>query len=813
MKKKISICKKGLAGICAVLLLIVALPVGLVPVADAEDTAPFTYSISTLDGYNAGWNAFYASWDATAYAYRDHILADFDMYGANSNGELWALTRDEIGQTYCSYFGYSYNGFVRCEAGSGVGVGTKTFDRVTSLVPKTAKTYRNFETTFEVDFENLSTYTFGAAVLAFRQQSPGKFISGTDTINKDMAFVSVSPNGVTIEGGANINDAYYDAQEYAYATAVSQTVKVTVKVVGDRCKVVVTSVDGETVYFEKTEQLAYDLPGYIAYGISGPENKLGLGKISLQHLDENGNAVGLTVAAVGENAAADSAFSFSMSSMEGYSTGWNAFYASWDTTAYAYRDHVLASFGMYAQESADSIWGPLTNHQIGNSNCSYFGYSYNGWLRRHTQTDVGSKTFDKVTSLVPKNLVPYQNFETTFSFDFSNEYTFGGVILAFRQQKAGKFIEATDTISKEMAFVSVTRDGVTIEGGANTNDAYYNTQEYAFDTALPASVTAVKVTVKAVGDQCYVKVTSTDGKIPYFEKTESVPYITSGYVAYGVSGKVNTVGFGSISLQHLDDAGNVIGNASTPAEEAWANGMNVAVPTFENGKVYVVSSADPTKTVTLHVVPEDGYELKAGSLVATAANGTAYVPTRVGFRNGGDAVEYTITPAQTTTLAAVFVQPSLEGDPNIGNVGVSVNTALSGVRFVSRFTHVTEGENTYKLLDGEKRLIKDYGMLLSSEPGLNTGNGTDDLKLDTDNKYVAAVSVKDKAVYYDVCEDHIDMSTCIVNIDKVAGYTPEEAFEVEFYARPYVVVEVNGEDVVLYGAYFSSSYSDVSNNS
>ncbi len=64
------------------------------------------------------------------------------------------------------------------------------------------------------------------------------------------------------------------------------------------------------------------------------------------------------------------------------------------------------------------------------------------------------------------------------------------------------------------------------------------------------------------------------------------------------------------------------------------------------------------------------------------------------------------------------------------------------------------------------------------------------------------LSVRDAQVYFDICDDYIDMSTCITNIDKVEG-----GLTMKLVARAYVIT---ADDKTLYADMASSTYERVS---
>jgi len=300
----------------------------------------------------------------------------------------------------------------------------------------------------------------------------------------------------------------------------------------------------------------------------------------------------------------------------------------------------------------------------------------------------------------------------------------------------------------------------------------------------------ISVKVRVVGTTCEVWIYkyNTTEQLQYF--TAEIPYEKAGTLAYGVSAVGHDIG--DFKLLALDANGE---QTDIPT------GVPAGVLPYNNGTVTV---ADAEKTAngyqyTLTVTPDAGYELKAGSLYVETENGY-YIPQRVGFREGGNADAYTFVSGVGGTVHAEFVKPTAE-NPNIGNVGTSINAELVGVRFVSRFTRVVEDGVEYVVLDGEKYAVSDYGMLL----GLAATVGENDLtaELAEENAYVKRLSVKTSGVYYDLCDDFIDMSVCITGVNTVAG-----GADMDITARAYVVVTVDGVETTLYADAFTANYND-----
>lgn len=273
---------------------------------------------------------------------------------------------------------------------------------------------------------------------------------------------------------------------------------------------------------------------------------------------------------------------------------------------------------------------------------------------------------------------------------------------------------------------------------------------------------------------------------------------TQGYTAEDVL-NLGSTGFNSKSGYTV--LGARVYDVALSGEQVAATYWNAIDSLPKNGAVL------DTATNVITVYSEDGYELKAGSLLAKDAQGNKFVPTRVGFRNGGDASRY---QANETAVAIEyeFTKATLD-NPNIGLVGISFNKDQHGIRFVSRFTRrAIDGVEYVVVGDGSKYAIKDYGLLVASESGLATTNAsaTEDMVVGTANGYVKQLSALQSNKYYDICSDYIDLSVSIINMDKVANF--DAIKDMNMYARTYIIVEVDGEERVLYSDVFDSTYYD-----
>ncbi len=211
-----------------------------------------------------------------------------------------------------------------------------------------------------------------------------------------------------------------------------------------------------------------------------------------------------------------------------------------------------------------------------------------------------------------------------------------------------------------------------------------------------------------------------------------------------------------------------------------------------------ISTETKNNKTTITVTPDSGYELKAGSLIVTDRCGDEYVPTRVGFRKTDDSTEYTVeTSAPIMEIGAEFYKPSTK-EPNIGNVDALVDTDVYGLRLVSRINRTVEDGKLYINLDGGKKLIKDYGVLLALKDAVG-----DITEITKDNDEARCVSALESQILYDSCDSYMDISVIVANTDKITGATKSAVL-----SRSYVELE---DGTVLYGGQFDTTYRKASN--
>lgn len=183
------------------------------------------------------------------------------------------------------------------------------FRKIDSLVPLNSLgeeiVLKDFETTFRARLENDS---YGAVILGFRQQNPGKFVTGYYKFDKEQCFIAITKNGITITGGDDIvalrggtgETDYYNHVEHSFddpettdvVENLGKNITVTVKVKGNYCDIKITDTVNHEYNF-KDQYLPYTAAGTLAYGVSPITGSIG--DISLKGYDANGNLVDLTM--------------------------------------------------------------------------------------------------------------------------------------------------------------------------------------------------------------------------------------------------------------------------------------------------------------------------------------------------------------------------------------------------------------------------------------------------------------------------------------------------------------------------------------
>ena len=230
-------------------------------------------------------------------------------------------------------------------------------------------------------------------------------------------------------------------------------------------------------------------------------------------------------------------------------------------------------------------------------------------------------------------------------------------------------------------------------------------------------------------------------------------------------------------------------------------GAEHTLKSFEVRQLVKEDQADNTavvKDTAVSVKAAAGYQLKAGSLMLTDANGNCFVPTRIGYREGGSGAQYAI-PAEAEApyeVSAVFYQSTDKTGANVGLVGTSVNPEKSGLRFVHRLYIDKQQKMVY---NKENVSVKEYGLLLAAEMEVS-----DPAQLTVEtaagNRLVHRLAWPQSGRYFDLCDDYADIAVQIYNIEAY------DALDTEIITRAYVML---ADGQILYGAPAISTYNQI----
>lgn len=686
---------------------------------------------------------------------------------------------------------------------------TSHLKSVATLVPKTADgneaVLKNFELSFttrwaENTFNNSSV---GAFVIGFRQQAAGKITTGAGTVNKDQGLIVISSKGVSIAGGDEITDDMYGLDnEQTFASELNPKAssdltyyQVTVRVVGNKVTVMI----GNNTY---TDTINYDEAGYLAFGPGA--YRFHFSDVTVTRLDDVGNAVDWNE----KNAEIiPSGVTITGGSLLGFNTTYankfpnNAVAVLLEDSALTvaqraeFLEYMNSRFDVYYNDYDGTNVTYLHQNSVAGNTVGYnydeLMYYQHVWLRPNAAADgygeMSTGELRQVGSLVVKDddgePLYLKNFELHTAFEHEGASATGSSIIGFRQEAPGRYY--TDTGDAAVGSYLQISNGVV---SVVENGTVLHTKEC---TAIkPAAV--ADVSLKVVGNTLTYSIKSTygSGNGTVYSDTVTLSTARYGYFSLGQTNYRHYYDITGTTITALDDVGN-----PTPIKDADSKymGGNITVRSTEAEDVY-------TNTIT--VTANEGYELLAGSLIATDAAGNSYVPERVGFREYGTADQYVVVCNSPVTANGTFVQPSVS-DPNIGNIGTSINKEVNGLRFVSRFNRsVDENGEEYVTFDGVRYTVKDYGMLVGLDRVI--GSNTLDLALAEADPCVLKLSVPEEQVYYDLCDDYVDMSVCIVNLQNIP-----DGLALNVVSRPYAVLEdAQGNDIEVYAKKFDSTYEE-----
>ena len=491
-----------------------------------------------------------------------------DSWGGNS---YWTITKD---------------GWLKRKA---TATGDQMLRKWDTLVVKgasgSAAILKNFEASFTVN-QNFSERSSdnkagrGAVTLFFRQKS----IDVTNNSSEQAAVVigkggdawntATKSIGISVLSGLEItdtvNDIYKNTKTPIDDLDSVEQFRVVVRVVGKDCEVSITSPEGLVVYYNQSYTLSVEDYGYISFGITNSTRSIG--NITLTELNEQGEAVDFSA----DNTDAAPMF-FSIRDLVPYNggytvnwgnttkTAWYPFYSEWNDQANIFRHFIADTFNTY--NNYGTVYYSLSWDAMTNVHDCFGSASENQWLQCY-QKETDSRTLGRITSLVYKDAdtgdeVIYKNFRTKLSFRFEGNN--GGLVLGFRQNRAGKFLDGDGVLNQKQGIVAITKTGITVASGKQIGDVPIDGTQTDFGFTLPQ---VIGVSLKLVGNVLNIQISDSAGVI-LFSQAYTVEYDTAGYLAYGVSAKNHSIA--DITLTHLDDEGLPIGLHEYTSDESFAN--------------------------------------------------------------------------------------------------------------------------------------------------------------------------------------------------------------------------------------------------
>ena len=743
------------------------------------------------------------------------------------------------------------NGYLRYYTSQ---VGGELLRKGEQLVLKTADgaqaQLKNFRATIVF---NTADHARGAVVLAFHEQTPGRFVDNGSAAayshnnaviigNADRSWDGDTADTMAIRKSGNLTskEKIATANNYAAKTALTGNLQantdytLSVEVIGTNLTATVSTMDGT----ELGKLSLNDLVPYLGTMSVGAVNSARAFKsIEVTELDENGDAVDF-----GTHTTPLKKFTYNFNNLLTFNDGtgnsrYSGTYFKNGTTGqwwlkttdgnvtsaakaelqYLLRarfdEYLDATTGIVTKTDFEKTDGAGTNFGVNNTpdNAGFWQVLSNEFIQREVDNIQWRENLRLVSSLVPKSETTGEaytmtNFEASFVAMF--EYTgSGSIVLGARQQSPGKFTAYSNDndgsrASKEQALVVITQDGFSVAGGSDITDAMYNSIAYTFSDYTPVNSAQFTVKVRMVGNNCYLQISYSDTDL--FNnfaggKDEATAlnlggYDREGYVAFGLG--EDKMGIKNISLTKLDENGNPVDIDNVYPTLTPQTPVETELSYFGGKlKLTAVEQTDAGYRYTLEVVPDAGYQLAAGKFYAACTDGTTVAPQRVGWREGGDGNAFTVEVSADAVLHAAFFRNS-GTTGNIAPIATSVNEEKTGLRFIHRaFVYEKDGKH-YVWYNNSEREVADYGVLIGTASNIGTQALT--VGLAEQSSYIQQVSVKDRNVYYDYSATYVDMSVCVVNLYKV-----ENGEDVDITTRAYVKL-ANG--MILYGDACTTSY-------
>jgi len=687
-------------------------------------------------------------------AFKTYLESKFDFTYSDTSS-FTTLKAVENSTSYWSVSGLFGNQFLQFKRGTTY----NSFDatRMFFMIPKDENGNKLVAEDFTVRFlARFESTTGGAVVFAFRQGVAGRIYN--NGLLTDQGYIKISPQNVQVYNG-NTGKTVTTVHTYNEGLLATndnfRNVRVTLSVKGDYLHYMLVPENNRIATVSGSVKLDVKGAGYMALGIANKSVSLALPTIKISEMDA-------------------SAFTSTANGMLGYNT----------TVAGKYPDG--NPYGSYSSAGISTqLKNELTAYMDGKYDFYYTDYSgsrtfvknsvrsatkgftlsalyANSFLQMSTAnggvSNLESTELRQLTALVPKDVngtpITIKNFKATFDIRF--ERTYGALVLAFRQDTPAGFFTASG-VNAAQTYIKFSPDNIVLYDRGTT------TTLHTYGTEKPKSNAYnqdFRVTVKVIdGTFSYtIAPLSAKATVPAVSGTATISNSNSGYMALAMACAYN--GFSPLSVEPLD-ANNDARYPIITTDKTVANGG------FTVSRVTDTADANGYYKYHLTVNADEGYELKAGSLIVTDANGNEQVPVNSTFQTNGQGKTFTFYAKNDTVVNGHFFRPN-KTIINAAAVGTSYNTEKGGLRFVYRIQRKVEGGKEYILLDNVWTEIVDYGMLIAVD--YVVGNRRLDVELAETNPYVQKHSAKQLERYYDSTDEYVDICMQVINMHTTAAY-------------------------------------------
>jgi hypothetical protein len=644
----------------------------------------------------------------------------------------------------------------------------------------------------------------------------GKVANGQDSAYTERAAVLLGANGVGVLSGnkvhngsenagllkhclysdkaAELENVLYEfySSKISNTNSMTRSLKVNIKVVNSTVTVKVAEAGGAELY-NKDITIDYDKEGVIA--ISGLSSDLDISNITLKTLNSRGEQVAV-------NTPVFATFVDKVDHTDAVTEGVYDFSADSEVNN-AIRDAINVKYNVYG--NLDSTMHQFAGAEVGGTNETLTNATNaaviqlkatpNGYNLGTSSASYDGRTMRTALSLVPKNAkgeeIVAKNAEVSFDLSTSMRYSNGGIMLMFRAQDSG-YAAFNSNDSKQpyanRVGLLITANGAAILDGAEvstTNASLWGkpAADSSIITAFASGATTngttsgLHVTAKVLDNQFTATITK-DGAVIY-EATKEVTWMKAGTISF--TGFYGDHAISNITLNVLNEEGIVV---------------EPVVQKFDEGSVAIdveslKGSEDGTKTYAT-VTPDEGVQLKAGTLRARKAGTDGpfnILPTRVGWRSTNyQADTFVFDVDFDIEVTAEFYTPHTTAAANVAVLGTSKtssgdegNLYGNAVRFISR-SYIYEKDGAFYMdINGRAREVADFGAFVTSQMALTAG-GYEDIRKAIDEetntakiKNVVKRSIPEagqakgkSGIFYDYCEDYVDVSIQITGIPAAA---------------------------------------------